>query len=911
MVWPHGYSDLKADPAVRFGNLPNGIGYAILKNETPAGQVALRLRIGSGSLQESDAQQGLAHLLEHMAFKGSTNVPEGELVRILQRKGLAFGPDTNAFTSATQTTYVLDLPERDLDTIETGLMLLREIASELTLRAAAMETERGVVLSEERWRDTPKYRAYAARLGLLLEGQLAARRLPIGKVEVLQSASVDLVREYYESNYRPENATLLAIGDFDPSVIENKIRAFFGDWQAPGTEAPDPDLGEIKRRTLQARFVELPGAETKIEIAWIRPFEGAQDSKDKRRSDLVNRLGLAVLKRRFAKLARSETPPFLGANATFDNLLRSAKVASVIAASTPEGWPQSLAALDEEQRRIVRFGIRQDELDQAIAEFRKSYDNAAVSAGTRRTKDLARSLIASIDQDFVFTSPADNLERFESSVDGLTVAEVNAALSRIFEGEGPLVLLTGTVSLEGGDEALAEEYRKSHAAEVEAPAPEAVMQWTYGIFGGPGSVIERREISDLGASAFTFANGVRLTVKPTRFRAGDVLVRARIGNGRLDMPAESSVWLTGAFTGGGLSAIGEQDMARVLASKVYAAQLRVIDDAFLLDGRTRPQDLDAQLQVLAAYVSDPAYRPEAIERTRARKLAHLLQLEATPAGVEARDCARLLRGNDPRWGEPSREEVEAAKAEALRALMDRPLSRGAIEVTIIGDITPEAALEAVAATFGALSPRPASSLLNSSANVRFPATRNSPVQLTHKGRANSALAYLAWSAQDFFADMRGSRALILAADVLRNRLMDQVRVAEGATYSVQAGAFLSDSLAGYGYAWTKVETSPEKIARFYDNVSRITGDMAQNGVSADELSRAKTPKIESLKKAQLSNEHWLQTLSGTHADPRRLEMARTRIAGYEDVTAEDIRSAVADYLTDDRAWRLVVLPSSH
>ena len=141
----------------------------------------MRLRIGSGSLQENDAQQGSAHLLEHMAFKGSTNVPEGELVRILQRKGLAFGPDTNAFTSATQTTFVLDLPERDLDTIETGLMLLREIASELTLSAVAMETERGVVLSEERLRDTPQFRAYVARLSLLLEGQLAARRLPIGK----------------------------------------------------------------------------------------------------------------------------------------------------------------------------------------------------------------------------------------------------------------------------------------------------------------------------------------------------------------------------------------------------------------------------------------------------------------------------------------------------------------------------------------------------------------------------------------------------------------------------------------------------------------------------------------------------------------------------------------------------------
>src|SRR5262249_8975619 len=123
-VWPQSRSDLKADPAILFGTLPNGMRYAILKNATPAGQAALRLRIGSGSLQESDAKAGLAHLLEHMAFKGSTHVPEGEMVKILQRRGLAFGPDTNASTGWTQTVYMLDLPGADSDSVDTGLMLL-------------------------------------------------------------------------------------------------------------------------------------------------------------------------------------------------------------------------------------------------------------------------------------------------------------------------------------------------------------------------------------------------------------------------------------------------------------------------------------------------------------------------------------------------------------------------------------------------------------------------------------------------------------------------------------------------------------------------------------------------------------------------------------------------------------------
>ncbi|NKM23111.1 insulinase family protein, partial [Rhizobium laguerreae] len=164
-------SDLQADPDVHFGTLANGMRFAIMRNVTPPGQVSVHFRIGSGSLDENDNQQGLAHVLEHMAFKGSTHVAEGEMIRILQRKGLAFGPDINAYTSYDETVYFLNLPEADADTVSTGLMLMRETASELTLDAGAFDRERGVILSEERLRDTPQYRAALEIMNSLLAGK--------------------------------------------------------------------------------------------------------------------------------------------------------------------------------------------------------------------------------------------------------------------------------------------------------------------------------------------------------------------------------------------------------------------------------------------------------------------------------------------------------------------------------------------------------------------------------------------------------------------------------------------------------------------------------------------------------------------------------------------------------------------
>src|SRR5579863_4745745 len=191
--WPQARSDMKADPDIRFGSLPNGMRYAILRNATPPGQASMRLRFDVGSLMELDDQQGLAHFLEHMAFNGSKNLPgRGEMVKTLERLGLAFGADTNAGTGFDNTTYKFDLPKADDASLDTALMLLREIGGNLTLDQGAMDQERGVILSEERLRDSPAYRVMKSRLGFTMEGQRPPERFPIGLVPVIQSAKTDL-----------------------------------------------------------------------------------------------------------------------------------------------------------------------------------------------------------------------------------------------------------------------------------------------------------------------------------------------------------------------------------------------------------------------------------------------------------------------------------------------------------------------------------------------------------------------------------------------------------------------------------------------------------------------------------------------------------------------------------------------
>jgi zinc protease len=342
--WPQAHSDLKADPAIHFGVLPNGMRYAIMRNATPPGQVSMRLRFNVGSMMERDEQQGLAHFLEHMAFNGSTNVPtRGDMVKDLERLGLAFGADTNAGTGFDATTYKFDLPKSDDQTVDTSLMLLREIAGNLTLSQTAMDQERGVILSEERLRDTPGYRIVKARYGFVMAGQRPPERFPIGLVPVIQGAKVDLLADIYHHYYRPERATLVIVGDIDPAAIEAKVKARFGEWHGQGPAGADPDLGKVATRGADFKIAVEPGSPTTFEVAWVTPPDLTADDLAKRKREIVERLALAVLNRRLYTLARQEDPPFITAGAFRGNQLRAQRVSGVLVISQPDHWKEALA----------------------------------------------------------------------------------------------------------------------------------------------------------------------------------------------------------------------------------------------------------------------------------------------------------------------------------------------------------------------------------------------------------------------------------------------------------------------------------------------------------------------------------------------------------------------------------------
>lgn len=237
--WIYSGTDIPRDPEWVFGALDNGLRYAVRRNNVPPGQVSIRIRVDAGSLYETRSEQGFAHLLEHLLFRQSKYLAEGQAIPTWQRLGATFGSDTNAETTPTQTAYKLDLPNSTAGSIEESFRLLSGMVREPALTQANINTEVPIVLAEKRERGGASQRVSEATRKLFFAGQPLAERNPIGTDETLRGATQDAVRAFHTRWYRPENVVIVAVGDADPMMLATQIEKWFGDWRGKGAVVPD------------------------------------------------------------------------------------------------------------------------------------------------------------------------------------------------------------------------------------------------------------------------------------------------------------------------------------------------------------------------------------------------------------------------------------------------------------------------------------------------------------------------------------------------------------------------------------------------------------------------------------------------------------------------------------------------
>jgi zinc protease len=909
----NGESDLIPDPAVTNTRFSNGMHVAVMRNGQPPSTVSLRLSIRVGSLNEAANERGLAHFVEHMAFNGSRSVPEGELTRRLSRLGIAFGSDANAQTGQAFTTFALDLPSADAASVEECLFLLRDMMGELLFDPAAVEREKGVVLAEIRRSDTFERRRRDRELSFLVPGAYSASRMPLGEAEAVAAATPERLQALYRRFYRPERATLVVVGDVDPVAMTATVERWFGDWKGVGEPGADPDISyQLSERKPQAIVSIFPDGSDVISVYALSPYRRFPDTAAGQRERILLAVALSAVNQRLATKAAGDDPPFRSARLFASDLFKSASYAAGSISVAPGRWKTGLAFLEQTWRSALLAGFTRQEIDQQVAALRAVFANAAQAEATRRSDDLAAQLVQTMQDEETFSTSTYLLQLFEAWAPGITPETVADVFRQWMKRDIPLFTAWSTREAPTLAEDIVAAWAASETSAAGIPATARALTFRYTDFGTPGRVASDRPLAGLDARAIAFDNGVRLTLKRTTFQKGAVLVSLRVGKGAVALEGApfGLAQLVGAYTAGGLEAHSVEDLQAMFAGRSVQVGFSIFPDYFGGVYATRPEDLRLQLQIAAAYLAHPGYRPEAERKWREAIVLAWPQFDANARATFSTQGTRLLVSGDRRFGSSPDDGVIYRSFTELKAYLDPILQDAPVEIAIVGDIDEAVSIAAVASTFGALPRRPEAA--SSAGRPVVFAHPDAPIVLHHRGETSQALLKFYWPVDiDPDADTQGVRVLGVLSTILQNRLLDTVRERMSASYAPAAGFSSSAVYPGLSYFYLEIEARPSDAERLRGAVAALVADLREGKIDSDELERARRPALEQLAQHANSNAYWLSVVAQAQSRPdraARLTLEATE-AALREVTLADLQDAAVKWLEPSNLREIDVLPA--
>jgi len=914
VVFAQERSALKPDPAQVYGRLPNGMTYVIQKNTTPSGTATVLMRVRAGSMMETDAQKGLAHFVEHMAFEGTTHIKRGELKAMLERHGFAFGADANAFTTASATTYLLNAPRSDKQTLDQAMFILREVAGNMTIDAAAVETERGVILSEERVRENPVRHRDTAFGKFLYPGlRMADYSDPIGSTDIIRSAPADELKRFYRAWYRPELATLVVIGDFDPAAVEKQIKAKFSDWKAAAPAPDEPDWGTYASKGPRTFDYTAKGLNREIVATWLRPVETRPDSAERRIEDIQNAVLSLVVNRRLQVLQQSGEAQFASAGFGYYDNYKTTRNAFLSIVPKPG---KAKDAFDQVWGVLHTFeaqGISPDEAALVQTLIPSIRMNAEKSYATRDNGAIAGSVISDIDSDTVSMGLKDSLAMIDTLPAALTRERLNAQLKTVFAADGPVFADYGDDISDFRPDAVMAEYRRISGSETKAYADAEVKTWPYTSFGAPVKPASHSVDPDFGFGHYVFPNGVVLNVKPVKYAANQVMVEVDYGGGarRFDprTPRPLPLTFSDFFVGGGLGKLDIGQIQRALAGKVVGIGYNLVSNRTVLSGNTTPGDLDFQLQVLMAYATDPGLRGQAFAQYQAYVPEQLRTQRSTPGGVLGYELNSVLHPGDWRYDTHAVARAPEIAWADVAAVFRDSLKDAPVTLTITGDVDEAKAVEAVSATFATLPPRPqGAGFAPGSEATGFPPKQKEFV-FRHDGRADQNISLVLWPTADFYSHVADARGLYILSGIVQNRLFDALRQKAGADYAPQALSSMDTDFPGYGVFQVMATIKAGDDAAFRTAVATIVADLKAHPPSKDEIERVRAPIMENNAKARLTVGYWQGLMVDLAADPRARQTYLGLDAQLKAVDGKALSELARTWLRDDAAIHVTVKPA--
>lgn len=906
---------LQKDSQLVCGRLENGLSYMIRPTKEPAGRASVRLHVKTGSLNETSDVSGVSHFLEHLVFNGSRHYKRGEVIPVMQKLGLGFGGDANAYTSFLETVYMLDLPNLKEETVETALTIMRDFADGATLEDDAVEHERGIVVSELKARDSASYRAMVGALGQLLEGTRIVSFMPIGSEEVIRSVPAEKVREYYRTNYVPERMTFIVTGDVKPEEAEQWIRRHFSDMKKAA--APDNlNIGQLSDvGSAEAIFENPETASVNISMSVVDAARLDPDSMEKRVREFPLKLAMAMLNTRFGRMAKQQDSPFMTAGVGRETLFDAADSFELSTVSSPDQWRQAMARAEQEIRKAAQFGFQKAELRECVASLVQASQRSIDSWDTVSANAVAQALVASLGSREIFTSPQE-----DRRVLGLALQQVlsdpdvcRRALAAAFDESRVKLTMSGCVPQGVTKEDLRAAFEESRRVEVKKDAEAENLRFAYERIGEPGSIVSKKLLEDVGVTMVTLSNGVRVNLKPIDFDKGRVAVRVHVNGGARRLAAVPGLAaVAGSVMGrGGLEAHSMDDLERLMAGRNVSLGVGIDERFFTYSGYTNAADLELQCNLLAAAILYPGFRPEGETMLRRNLDSFYRKLLSTPAGAYSFQAPRLLFGEDSRFTVPTKEQVCALGVKDVKKVVGSCLQSGAMEVSIVGDFSVEEVLPVLERTFGAMPQRQEtfSGAEDESCRVELRPWGQREF-LRYDTELDKTVVTQVRPAGDGM-DRHRNRRLQVLASIVRSKLFDGIRAELGESYSptvrvetnsdFRNAALITTSSAGVKGNRVKVNTA----------MDMILADIGKGHITEADFDCAIRPAIAQAEKSLRSSDFWLASISRLQSEPDSLVLLRDMAEDLRSVTLEEIQELAKEIFGSQSVNHYFTVPKDY
>ena len=907
--WAHEGTPHKPDPAVVWGRLDNGLRYALLPHRGVPGSVTMKFVVLSGSMDERDDELGIAHFTEHMAFHGSEEMDALQMLAFFRRLGAEYGSDVNAYTTFDSTTYSLDFRENDPKFLADGLRFFRGVAGSIKFEPAVIDRERRVIFAEKRNRTGLSDLQLDSTMPVLFRGVNFAEHSPIGSDETLRGLRREQFLEFHRRCYRPDLMVVVAAGDFDAPALEAVIREKFSSLPKPTTPVPPRPPGKPDIRSLRSGIFRVAGVgSVETMAANVAPLGPRPDPREARLHQWRNGLAMELFSRRLRHLIPGAGSP----EAAYERVLDYESATASI--SVPgEAWSQGVLAVDQAVRDTLKRGFTAAE----VAEFRTRYleytRHQIQQLPVMEPAELAGSLADSITEHAVFVGPATEQAWTLDWLTGLKPAELNRAFRGLWNLNTMAFHVGGDISLDVNPDEVIKAVQKHRRGELSylLPPPPKDEPFVLKKPGPAATVAESHPVPELGVELLRLSNNVRLNLIPTKHEPGLVQAIIRVGDGLLTMPGRRPAlkeFGLNTLMGSGTIYYQPDQLAQIIDRQLLDFSFDLADnDAFTFRGMMASANLETFLGLATEIIRAPKFNPYAHQEQRMRAAMGRMG-STTGFGEGMRQMMDHLFQGDARFMSGTPKDYASLGVADVRSWMEPALTAGYVEVTIVGDVSREAALRALTHTLGTLGPRAAA---KERPVAPLPVKVSAPAgfkRFEFVGELNLGMVRGNWPVTGRI-DARTNAALQVLGKLLEFRIRSEVRDRLGYSYGPTTEFDPFGGFENFGLMQSTVDCTPADVQRVAEVVQETAAALAAGGADAAEFEGGRGIVRSQLRRGFKNNGFLLNLFKRAQETPGRIDEIRALRDGLVDeLTLDEVNAWAARILPADNARTAMIVP---